>query len=209
MICARQVGKSTTAAFICLHRAICYPGSTCLIYSPSLRQSGEIFRKKVMKYYGDLGEPIPAVTSTQTMLELANGSRVLSLPGEPSTVRGFTGDLIVIDEAAMTSDDLWIAINPMLAVSQGRLVCLSTPMGAIGWFYNLFAGDDPSWHRTIVTARECPRIDPAFLREQETALGERYFSQEYLCEFVDAIGQVFGTDIIERAFKNDIQPLFG
>jgi len=179
-----------------------------LIYSPSLRQSGEIFRKKVLSYYNALGKPIPAIAETQTALELSNGSRVLSLPGEPSTVRGFTGDLIVIDEAAMTSDALWVAINPMLATTQGKLICLSTPMGSIGWFYTLFASNDASWHRTIVTARECPRIDPAWLREQEVLLGERYFGQEYLCEFVDAMGQVFSTDIIERAFDNDLEPLF-
>ena len=45
MNCARQTGKSTTSAALGLHTALYYPGSLVLLVSPSLRQSGELFRK--------------------------------------------------------------------------------------------------------------------------------------------------------------------
>ena len=55
--------------------------------------------------------------------EMANGSRILALPGSETTVRGYSAaDLIVIDEAARVGDSLLQAVRPMLATSQGRLV---------------------------------------------------------------------------------------
>ena len=43
--CHRQLGKSTICSAICFHRALYYPRSLCLLIAPSLRQSGEDFRK--------------------------------------------------------------------------------------------------------------------------------------------------------------------
>ena len=175
-----------------------------------MRQSGEIFRKKVLLYYQALGKPISATAETQTMLELENSSRIVSLPGEASTVRGFSNaSLIVVDEAAMTSNELWVALNPMLAVSQGKLCCISTPMGQQGWFYDLFRLDDPSWHRTRVTAYECPRINKDWLEEQKQILGERSFMQEYMCSFEETLGQVFSTQALNDMFNDPtVTPLY-
>jgi len=209
-VCSRQVGKSTVAAFMCLHQALCVPDSTCLIFSPSMRQSGEIFRKKVLLYYNQLGKPIEATAETQTMLELENGSRIVSLPGEAATVRGFSAaSLIVVDEAAATSNDLWIALNPMLAVSQGKLVCISSPMGQQGWFFDLWKDEGPLWHRTRVDAYQCPRINPDWLEEQRTMMPEDAFSQEYLCSFNAPLGCVFSTEALNDMFNDDsIKPLY-
>jgi hypothetical protein len=63
-------------------------------------------------------------------LELVNGSRIVSLPENESGIRGFSGvNLLVIDEAARVDDSLYRSVRPMLAVSGGRLVALSTPFG--------------------------------------------------------------------------------
>ena len=77
-----------------------------------------------------------ATHETQRCLELANGSRVVGLPGREATVRSFGGvALLVLDEAARIPDELYRSVRPMLAVSRGRLVALSTPFGQRGWFY--------------------------------------------------------------------------
>jgi hypothetical protein len=44
-LCSRQVGKSTTAAAIALHHAIYTLDALILLFSPSLRQSRELFRR--------------------------------------------------------------------------------------------------------------------------------------------------------------------
>jgi hypothetical protein len=54
MLCSRQAGKTTTAAFMALHTAIYRrPGGLVIIVSPSQRQSGEIFRT-VMRHHSNL-----------------------------------------------------------------------------------------------------------------------------------------------------------
>jgi hypothetical protein len=89
LLCSRQSGKSSVSAALAVRTALLEPGSPVLLLSPSQRQSGELFRK-VLDLYGALGRPVPAVRETALQLELANGSRVLSLPGTEGTVRGFS-----------------------------------------------------------------------------------------------------------------------
>jgi hypothetical protein len=38
-------------------------------------------------------------------------------------------------------------------------------------------------------------------------MGERWYGQEYLCEFVDTVGGVFGRELVEEAFCEDVAPL--
>jgi hypothetical protein len=209
LLCARQAGKSTASAALALHTALSEPGALILVVSPSLRQSSELYRK-IAGFYADLGRPIPAVQDSAVSLALANGSRVVSLPGSPATVRGFSGPrVIVADEAALIADEMFAAILPMLAVSRGRLVCLSTPMGARGFFHDQWENGGPAWERHKATAYDCPRVGREWLQEQRAILGDRWWSQEFLCEFVEALGQVFPTDAVLAAFVSDRTPLFG
>src|SRR5262245_47255751 len=61
--------------------ALLRPSSLVLLLSPTQRQSGELFRDKVLRLYDDLGQPVRATQQTALTLALANGSRVISLPG--------------------------------------------------------------------------------------------------------------------------------
>jgi hypothetical protein len=161
-----------------------------LLLSPSQRQSGEIFRK-VLELYAALGQPLPARSRTQRRLELANGSRVLCLPGREGTIRSFGGvRLLVLDEAARIPDALYHSVRPMLAVSQGRLVALSTPFGQRGWFWQEWEGNGP-WRRFRIPWRDCPRITPDFIAEEVRAMGEPWVQQEYETLFTALEGLVY------------------
>ncbi len=177
-----------------------------LVLSPSLRQSSELF-KKVIGFYQDLGRPIPSETQTALTLELTNKSRIVSLPGKEQTVRGYSGvSLLLIDEAARVSDELYYAVRPMLAVSQGRIVLLSTPCGKRGFFFHEWdKGQD--WLKIKITADQCPRITKAFLDQERRDLGERWFAQEYLCSFEESEAALFGYDVIQRALCDDVEEL--
>jgi hypothetical protein len=206
MLAARQSGKSTVVGCLGLHTALFTPGSLVLLLSPTQRQSGELYLK-IITYYDNLGRPVPPVQMTRTSLDLANGSRVVSLPGSAATIRGFSRPaLCVIDEAAQSDDDLYIAVAPMLALG-GRLICLSTPFGQRGWFHEQYTAGGGRWRRFTATAEQCPRISPVYLAEQRAILGERYYSQEFMCEFVSTVGQVFSTESILDAFKSDREPM--
>ena len=113
LLCSRQAGKSTVAAALALRVAILEPRSPILILSPTDRQSSELFRK-ILEAYRALGRPVPAVGETLHQVQLANGSRILSLPGTEKTVRGYSGvALLIIDEAARVDDALYRAVRPM------------------------------------------------------------------------------------------------
>lgn len=209
--CSRQSGKSTITAILALHHALNDPGALVLVLSPSLRQSGELF-KKIMGFYKDLGKPIASETETALTVQLHNKSRIVSLPGKEQTVRGFSGvSLLIVDEAARVADELYYAVRPMLAVSQGRLILLSTPFGKRGFFFNEWTDLEKSdaWKKIQITAYECPRIAPDFLEEERLALGEWHFKQEYLCEFSENIDAYFSNDEIMGALSDDVKPLFG
>jgi hypothetical protein len=140
---------------------------------------------------------------------LRNGSRIVSLPSSESTIRGYSGvALIVEDEAARVSDDLYRAVRPMLAISQGRLILMSTPFGKRGHFFEEWAKGGASWERMEAKAMTNPRITATFLDEERRSLGEWWFRQEYCCEFQDAVDQVFSHESVMGAIDGAIKPLF-
>jgi terminase large subunit-like protein len=203
---SRQVGKSTAGGCLAIATAWTKPGALVLLTSPSLRQSQEIFRRAVW-FHKAAGAPVPAVYSSQTRLELANGSRILALPGDPVTTRGFSSvSLLIADEAAYMEDKVFMSLSPVLAVSRGRLVALSTPGGRRGFFHEQWSGG-ADWLRFKVRAADCDRIDPAFLESERLAMGDAWFSQEYGAEFIDFIGGLYRDEDIQAALANTTQPL--
>src|SRR5215208_3631437 len=205
--CCRQSGKSTMTGLIALHRALYHPGSLILCLAPALRQSQELFGK-VLGFYRDLGRPVLPQAERKLSLELENGSRIVTLPGSEKTIRGFSGAaLLILDEAARVADALYYAVRPMLAVSGGSLMMLSTPYGKRGIFFEEW-NQGESWERYEVSARECPRIPASFLEEEKRALPARVYRQEYECSFEDIEDQVFSYEDVAAAISPDVTPLF-
>ena len=206
--CSRQSGKSTISAIIALHRALYHPGSLVLALAPALRQSQELFGK-VAGFYRDLGRPVAPRGERKLSLELDNDSRIITLPGSEKTIRGFSGvSLLVVDEAARVDDQLYFATRPMLAVSGGALMLLSTPYGKRGIFFEEWTGGH-GWDRYKVPARECPRISEKFLEEERRALPSWVYRQEYETSFEETEDQVFTAEMIDGAISPDVTPLFG
>ena len=202
--CSRQSGKSTSTAVLAMHTAIYEAHALILLLSPGLRQSGELFRK-CLDIYRALGRPVAPEAESALRLELENGSRIVSLPGTEATVRSFSGvKLLIIDEASRVEDALYMAVRPMLAVSGGRLVLLSSPWGTRGFFYEAWK-QRAQWDYYQIDATQCPRITQAFLDEEKETLGEFWFRQEYMTEFLDAAGAAFRSEDIDRIIGRDIE----
>jgi hypothetical protein len=206
--CCRQSGKSTMTGIVALHRALYHPGSLILCLAPALRQSQELFGK-VLGFYRDLDRPVSPAAERKLSLELENDSRIVTLPGTDKTIRGFSGAaLLIVDEASRVADELYFAIRPMLAVSGGSLMMLTTPHGKRGVFYEEWTGGQ-GWERYEVPAVECPRIPPEFLEEERQALPSWVYRQEYECSFEETEDQVFTTEMVDRAVTPEVTPLFG
>jgi hypothetical protein len=91
----------------------------------------------------------------------------------------------------------------MLAVSNGRLILMSTPFGKRGHFYEEWTSGD-GWERVKVPATDCPRISKEFLAEERRSLGEWWYQQEYMCEFMEAVDAAFRTDDIQQMFREEV-----
>jgi len=219
--CHRQWGKSSIIAIKALHRAFYHPGSLVLVASPTENQSKEMFLKIINAsiYIKSLQK----LEDSKSRMTLANGSRIVTLPGTEKSVRGYTApDLIIIDEASRALEELYIAIRPMMLMSKGQLILISTPHGKQGFFHNVWShqgetdpnsdemlGFDDGWERYRVRATHNTRVTKEWLENEQNEMTERMFRQEYLCEFVETEEQVFPYDLIKSMFSSDVQPLFG
>jgi hypothetical protein len=210
LCCSRQSGKTICAVLLALWTALFEGPALVLILSPSLRQSGEVFRV-LMALYGKLAGVPELKQESVLRCELMNGSRIISLPGTERTVRGYSrADLLVIDEAARVPDELFGAVRPMLATTKhgGRIIMLSTPAGRRGTFFEAWSGGDPVWDRTEVPAAQCKRISAEFLAEELKQLGGQRFSEEYGLQFLDPDESVFPSELIAAAFSSEVEPLW-
>jgi hypothetical protein len=205
--CCRGAGKSRVTSALALYTALFQPGSLVLLVSRSQRQSGELFRY-VKQGFSAAGRPLPTVKESATQIEFASGSRIVCLPGKEETIRSFQGvKLLVLDEAARIPDDLYASVSPMTGVSRGRTICLSTPFGQRGWFWQQWQGTDDHWQRYRVSWDRCPRLSAEFIQEERRKFGESWVAQEYECSFTAMEGLVY-PDFAERT-RSDSAALAG
>lgn len=202
LCCSRQWGKSTTAAALTVHKALSQPEALVICVAPTLRQTSE-FVLKVRRFLDRADEK---VSGTRLSMDLANGSRIVGLPGREASVRGYSAPaMLVIDEAARVEDALYYALRPMLAASGGDLVLLSTPFGERGFFWKEWARGGERWTRIEAKATECARIPAEFLEEEREAQGAEWFAQEYLCSFVGMSNQAFRSEWLEAARREGLR----
>jgi len=106
-----------------------------------MRQSSELFRK--VKDFYRATTPLPLLQESALSLELENHSRIISLPGSEETIVGYSKvRRVILDEAARIPDSVYYALRPMLAMSGGDIMAMSTPFGRRGWFYESWTCQD-------------------------------------------------------------------
>jgi len=113
-------------------------------------------------------------------------------------MRGFSVDLLVVDEAAAVPDEDYFGILPSLIATQGKQVLLSTPRGKRGFFHEVWNSDD-DWQRVMVRSDEVGRIRPEDLEVFRATMPEQFFQQEFYCEWLDTEGSLFSSEDIQEA----------
>jgi hypothetical protein len=208
LCCGRQTGKSTVAAILALHKALTQPGSVVLVVAPGERQAKLLF-SKAASLYRQAGYPLPAHSERRTGLELSNGSVIEALPAVERTTRGYSVDLLVVDEAAAVPDLDYHGILPALIATRGEQVLLSTPRGKRGFFHEIwhssagapssFPPGETDWLRVMVRSDEVGRIREEDLEVFRRTMPEQFFRQEFFCEWLETEGSLFSYDDIEAA----------
>jgi hypothetical protein len=161
-----------------------------------------------------LPSEINAVVDAQTMIELENGSRIISLPAKSQATVGYTADLLILDEAKIIPDDLYRSVRPMLATTGGRMIALSTPLGQRGWFYEAckqcedarVRGEPEPYKFFKRTCWDCPRLDREFIEQERKMIGDYWFRQEYEVEFLSQEGAVFRSEDVDRMLQSKEEP---
>jgi phage FluMu gp28-like protein len=189
---ARQTGKSFTKSLRRLLRGL-QRGRMQVFLSAGERQSAELMQKVrqhcqalaiAHDYAGD--RFFSGTSFRQLEIGLPNGVRIVGLPANPQTARGFTGD-VLLDEFAMHAFDreIWAAMFPTILRGGGELDVASTPKGRKNVFYQLQSNEQFS--QSVVTLPQAIEQGLALdLEEVRRSMGdEELFRQEFLCEFLD------------------------
>ncbi len=179
------------------------------MFSPTEDQSKE-FLGYVREMNEELGCPVPLIRESLSELAWANGSRIKAKADSPRGSRGFTPNMIVVDEGAQVSDELYLSIKPMMVLGQAEMIILSTPFGKSGWFFDIWDDDRKlrQWQPFKVTAYECPRIDSAILEEHRLTMPPRWFNQEFLCHRPTSLVRLWNGEMkqVSQLITGDVLP---
>jgi hypothetical protein len=188
--CCRQSGK-TEVVSLAAYLVACL-GGFVVVVSPGERQSTEFHRRLLGHHYRhklcrELESP------NKHELWLNSGGRVLALPNNEATLRGYAKvDLLVVDEASRVGDALFAAASPMLRRSRGRMVILSTPFGQRGFFYKEWTEGCDFVKIGPITADDCRKwLDPADVERDRRLFGDAWVEQEMHCKFLSMNGNAF------------------
>jgi phage FluMu gp28-like protein len=196
---SRQAGISDAVAAWNLINAL-FMGKTCLIVSPSERQS-----KRMMTYIyshlqalRDEGFAVDTIEETKSSITFEGGGEVYSLPNSPATIRGFKADIITFDEFAFfehgTDDEVWDAVTPSISRG-GEIFIISTPNGKFNRYYTMWHDPDFPAARSTIYYTECPDLDIEPIRGTYDPVK---FRQEYENHFIsDTELQEFPEELIQ------------
>jgi len=189
---ARQTGKSFTKSLRRILRGLRRRRNQIFL-SAGERQSRELMAKarqhcQALKiatdYYDRRG--FRGLSVRQLEIVLPGGVRIIGLPANPQTARGFTGD-VLLDEFAMHAEDrdIWAAMFPTLLRGDGELDVASTPKGCSNVFAQL--RENPHFEHSLLTLPDAIAQGLTVKADEvRQALGDdELYRQEFLCEFLD------------------------
>lgn len=210
---SRQIGISQLIAWEALAKALLEKNKTILVISRSERQAKEVLSYIKNAYYSIDPEVRYAYKTTEeskTALTFAmTNSRILSLPNSPSSIRGFRGDDIYVDEFAhfLNDTEIWNSILPMISRG-GKITLVSTPLGKRGLFHKIWQNSIEginSYSRHEIFWQQCPDIQK-MIKEIKKSMDDIQFKQEYCCEFVDEGICMFTWDMICDVVDSTLKP---
>jgi len=212
----RQIGKTTILAIKAGRYLLDNPGSQIIIVSLTEDQAKLIivmiqdYLEKHNPFSISKGKDKP----TQNKITLKNSSVIIARPvGQTgNSIRGFTGDVLIIDEAARMSPFIFAASKPTLLTTAGEIWIASTPFGKQGYFWDAYqnkgnrfkvfhiSAEDVIRDRPISVSWSAKKRDAAlqFLKDERAEMSVLEYSQEYLALFLDDLRQYFSDELIAK-----------
>jgi len=210
---ARQAGKSTTTCAFILWYIIFHPEKTVALLANKGDTAREILGRIQLAY-----QHLPKWLQ-QGVLEwnkgsfvLENNSRVIAAATSASAIRGYSINLLFIDEAAFidTWDEFFTSVYPTISSgSESKIILVSTPNG-LNHFHATWANamkGTNGYHPILVNWQAVPGRDEKW--KSDTIAGMNFdlekFDQEYNCEFLGSSGTLIsGWKLKELISQNPI-----
>ena len=215
----RQVGKTTIFAHKAAEYLVEHPNSRIIVVSLTEDQA-QLIIIMILTYLEQNHRSLIArkkKAPTKSSITLNNGAKVISRPvgNTGDAVRGFTGDVLIVDEASRMPETMWTAAKPTLLTTGGEIWMSSTPHGKQGYFWECFQNKNNRFKvfhissEEVIHKREISEVwaelrreaSIRILEEEKADMSELVYAQEYLGLFLDDLRQMFSDQLIDRICK--------
>ena len=187
--CGRQVGKTTLAAIKALHFALAHSSARILIVSAGLRQSMILFDKILAFVRTSVPTQAWLTYESRTKVCFADGSEIVALPcgRDGSTLRGFTADMIILDEANFIPRVVIDSVLRPTTITKpdARMIMISTPWGKDHPFYEAVSKPELGFKAYTWPTSMNPQVTKERLELEKKSIGEHDFNREYNAVFMD------------------------
>jgi len=218
VVAGRKFGKTKMVAFYVIWYALTHPGHRILITAPSYQQSriiyrecGRLLRRSILSCLveSDLKTPFPQIQfKNEAEMQFRSTQN-------PDLLRGEEAHLIIMDEAAYIKDEVVTEVlEPMLLVTNGRWIKISTPAGYNHFYDTYLKGQSeefPEYSSYRFPSTANPYVSQEFIELKKKELGENSiaFRTEYLAEFIEDQNAVFRWAGIQKNVDNSIELIDG
>ena len=224
---ARQMGKSWSVRMAAIWYAFVYPNSFIMVVSSTEKQAYHFFSllTKELRESELLSDSVEE--DLKGSCKLTNGSQIISCAPSEKAVRGYSVDLLIIDEADRVPREVLVAAEATTVARHGNIVMISTPsIGGIGTlFYQYFMDGIESQRRGLPRGEKygykafhhdytvglkvyreeyirgkkvfVSQLDADYLKMKKNSMPEWEWKREYMAEWSDEVGTYFPESVIE------------
>lgn len=212
IVAARQIGKSYVLRYIML-RYLLSSKVDIAYQAPTNKLCKEVFTKFSRCVPCDF---VTKLNNSELIIELINGSRLFFISNEAvDNVRGLTLDYLICDEAAhyrevSSNGNHWYyhICSPFLDAKNGKLIMISTPNGAQGYFYNecqKAKQGKEGYSYVHATIHDDETKTKEWIEAKKEEYPTKAWQQEFECEFLssgisyfEGFDDLFNTPFNER-----------
>lgn len=202
---ARQIGKSTVTCGFILWYILFNSDKTVALLANKGETAQEIMSKITLAY-----EHLPkwiqqgVVEFNKRSMELENNSRVIASATSGSAIRGYSINLLFIDEAAFIEnwEEFFTSVAPTISSGKTtKIVLVSTPNGLNHYYalWNNAINKKNQYHPIKVTWQQVPGRDEAW--KQKTLADLNFdmdkFAQENEAEFMGSSGTLISGQALK------------
>jgi hypothetical protein len=209
---SRQLGITTLCAAYSLWLMIFSKDQSILALAPTQEKAKNIV-DKVRFAYAELPSwlKVPSSEDNKLSLILNNGSKIKAASGASESARGYTANVLILDEAAFidNAEDLWGSAQQTLATG-GRAIVLSTPNGIGQWFHQIWNSSEMQDNDFIpikLPWNVHPDRNQEWRDKQDKELGKRMAAQECDCSFLSSGDTYFENEHLEYYESNIVDPI--